>query len=342
MSNEIPEAVRDVAELEELLSRPNPRVVEMMKRLDGDLMVIGATGKVGPHVARVALRAIKAAGIDKKVYVVARSAMDKLESEGAIQCRCDLQDLDAVAKLPKVKNVVFLVGFKFGAEAAKSQTWAINALVPYHVARHFQGSRIVSYSTGCVYPVMHVMTGGADETTLPEPVGEYAQSCLARERVFDHFAEAGKEEVLHFRLNYAVECRYGVLYDIATKVWSGMPVDVTTGYANVLWQGDVANETWMCLEHVSSPATIMNITGPETFSVRWAAKEFGRLMGKEPVFSGEENGMAYLNNSAKATGLFGYPTVSLTQVMALTANWIMNGGPGLGKPTHFETQNGKY
>lgn len=339
---EIPESVKTVEELDELLGRPNAQTVEMMKRLDGDIMIIGATGKVGPYVARVALRAIKAAGVDKKVYVVARSSMDALEAEGAIQIRCDMQDMDAVAALPKVKNVVFMIGFKFGSLGAKAKTWAINAVVPYHVARHFQGSRIVSYSTGCVYPVENFITGGSTEATEPLPVGEYAQSCLARERIFDGFADEGKEEVLHFRLNYAVECRYGVLYDIAEKVWNDKPVDVTSGFANVLWQGDVANQTLLCLEHTSSPATILNITGPEMFSIRWAAMEFGRLMGKTPQISGVENGRAYLNNAFKAIGLFGYPTVPLVKVMALTANWIMNGGPGLGKPTHFETQDGKY
>lgn len=342
MANGFPESAKDVKELEELLSRPNPQVVELFKQLDGDLMVIGATGKVGPHVARVALRAVKAAGVDKKVYVVARSPMEALEAEGAIAIRCDLQDLDAVAKLPKVKNVVFLVGFKFGAEVAKSQTWAINATVPYHVARHFQGSRIVSYSTGCVYPIMNISTGGATEDTIPEPVGEYAQSCLARERMFDFFAEKGVEQVTHFRLNYAVECRYGVLYDIGRKVWAGEPVDVTTGYANVLWQGDVANQTWLCLKLASSPATVINITGPEMFSVRWAAIEFGKIFGRKPEFKGTENGMGYLNNASKAIGLFGYPTVTLMDVIRLTANWIKAGGAGLNKPTHFEAQDGKY
>lgn len=342
MPERLPENITSVSELDELLSRPNPRVVDMMKTLDGDLMVIGATGKIGPHVARMALRAVAASGRKREVYAVARGPMDALGAEGAHALRCDLLDADAVAHLPRVRNVIFLVGFKFGAEGAKSRTWAVNTIVPYHVARHFRGSRIVSYSTGCIYPVMNISTGGATEETVPEPVGEYAQSCLGRERMFDYYADQGQEQVLHFRLNYAVECRYGVLYDIARKVWANEPVDVTTGFANVLWQGDVVSDTLLSLGMTTSPATILNVTGPETFAVRQVACDFGRLMGRKPVFTGTENNMGYLSNATRALSIFGNPQVPLGTLIKWTASWVMNGGPSLGKPTHFETQNGKY
>ncbi|MDD4098078.1 MAG: NAD(P)-dependent oxidoreductase [Lentisphaeria bacterium] len=342
MSDHWPDTITSQDQLDELQSRPSSRLIEMMKTLDGDVMVIGATGKIGPHMVRMACRAVEASGLPRRVYAVARSEMTALEQAGAVAIRCDLLDQAAVERLPRVRNVIFMVGFKFGAESAKSMTWAVNAIAPYHVARHFQGSRIVVYSTGCVYPVMSIRSGGATEATLPEPVGEYAQSCLGRERMFDYFADRGLEQVVQLRLNYAVECRYGVLYDVASKVLNGAPVDLTTGYANVIWQGDVCNQTFLSLPVASSPATILNVTGPEMFSIRQVALEFGRLMDRTPVFQGEENGYGYLNNSSRAAGLFGYPQVPLATLVRWTAAWLLDGGAGLGKPTHFETQDGKY
>ncbi|MGI6355766.1 MAG: NAD(P)-dependent oxidoreductase [Lentisphaerae bacterium] len=342
MLNNLPEKIANQEQLDELQSRPSQRLIEMMQTLDGDVMVIGATGKIGPHVVRMACRAVQASGVSRRVYAVARSEMTDLEQAGATTIRCDLLDPEAVARLPRVRNVIFLVGFKFGAESAKSMTWAVNVLAPYHVARHFQGSRIVVFSTGCVYPVMSIRSGGATEDTPPEPVGEYAQSCLGRERMFDVFADQGQEEVVHFRLNYAVECRYGVLYDVASKVMAGTPIDLTTGYANVIWQGDVCNQSLLAFSATTAPATILNVTGPEMFSIRQVALEFGRLMKRTPVFSGEENGFGYLSNSTRAAGLFGYPQVPLATLIRWAAAWILDGGASLGKPTHFETQDGKY
>lgn len=339
---DLPDAIRTVAELEETLSRPSAALVESMRTLDGDVMILGAGGKIGPTMARMAKRAIDQAGVAKNVIAVDVLPLPALAAMGVKTLQCDMLDLDAVARLPKVKNVVFMIGRKFGSTGSESLTWAINVVVPYHVARHFQGSRIASFSTGCVYPVMDIRTGGATEETAADPVGEYAMSSLGRERMFDIFADSGKENVVHIRLNYAVELRYGVLMDIATKIAAGEPVDLTTGYANVIWQGDACNQVLRSFTFASSPATILNITGPEMFSIRAVAKRFGQLLGKDVVFCGEENGRGYLNNATKANALFGNPSVPLGKILEWTAHWLCNGGETLGKPTHFETQNGKY
>lgn len=338
----LPSEINTIQELDEMLSRPSPRLVEYMKTLQGDIMILGAGGKVGPTLVRTAQRAIQAAGVKKDIVAVDVLPMPALEADGVKTITCDLLDLEAVAKLPQVENVIYMVGRKFGSTGQEWLTWGINVIIPYHVARAFTGSRIAAFSTGCVYPVMHVDTGGATEDVPAEPVGEYAQSCLGRERMFDYYSEKFGEKVVHIRLNYAIDLRYGVLYDIASKVWAGEPVDVTTGIANVIWQGDVSNQVLMSFDQASSPAAILNVTGPEIISIRETAVKFGKLMGKDVTFSGVENGKGYLNNPTKATKLFGAPTVSFDQMLQWIAHWIMIGGENLGKPTHFETQNGKY
>jgi nucleoside-diphosphate-sugar epimerase len=268
--------------------------------------------------------------------------LTELDAEGIKTIACDLLDLQQVEQLPRVKNIIFMAGMKFGATGNEPLTWAINVIVPYHVARTFTDARIAAFSTGCVYPVMHVFSGGPTEETPPDPVGEYAMSCLGRERMFDYLSQAQNGKVVHIRLNYSVELRYGVLYDIASSIWNEEPVDVTTGFANVIWQGDASSQIIQSLSLASSPATILNVTGPETFSVRQVALKFGELMGKKVRFTGEENGMAYINNASRASELFGYPNVPLGKVVEWTADWIQRGGANLGKPTHFETQDGKY
>ncbi|MHB9022727.1 MAG: NAD-dependent epimerase/dehydratase family protein [Armatimonadota bacterium] len=338
----LPKAVNTVEELDELISRPSERLVEYMKTLQGDIMVLGAGGKVGPTICRTAKRAIELAGVKKDVYAVDVVPMPALEAAGFKTINCDMMDLEAVSRLPQVENIIYMIGRKFGSVGAEWLTWAINVVVPYHVARAFPQSRIAAFSTGCVYPVMHVDTGGATEEVPAEPIGEYAQSCLGRERMFDIYSERDGEKVVHIRLNYAIDLRYGVLYDIANKVWNGEAVDVTTGYVNVIWQGDVSNQVLMSLDLASSPAKILNVTGPEIVSVRETAEKYAKLMGKTAVFSGKENGYGYLNNSAQATALYGKPTVSVDQMIEWIANWIIIGGENLGKPTHFETQDGKY
>jgi len=338
----LPKIIRSVEELDELLSRPNPNLVESLKTLSGDIMILGAGGKVGPTLALMAKRAVDAAGVKKRIIAVDVQPLDELAKKGIETLSCNMLDLDSVAKLPKVENIVYMVGRKFGSTGSESLTWAINVIVPYHVARTFTASRISAFSTGCVYPVVDVKTGGATEIMPADPVGEYAQSCLGRERMFDYFAENKGERVTHVRLNYAIELRYGVIHDIAAKVWAGESVDVTTGFANGIWQGDACNQALMALEMATSPATILNVTGPEIFSIREVAQTLGRLMGKEVKFSGQENGLGYLNNSRKANSLFGNPSVPLGRVIEWVAHWVKAGGASLGKATHFETQNGKY
>lgn len=333
---------RSIEELDEFLSQPSPRLVETLKRLSGDIMILGAGGKVGPTLALMAKRAVDAAGVKKRVIAVDVQPLESLAQKGIETIACNMLDLDAVARLPKVENIIYMVGRKFGSTGSESLTWAINVIVPYHVAKTFTGSRISAFSTGCVYPVVDIKTGGSTEIMPADPIGEYAQSCLGRERMFDYFAENKGERVVHIRLNYAIELRYGVIHDIASKIWSGESVDVTTGFANGIWQGDACNQAIMALEYASSPATILNVTGPEIFSIREVALTLGRLMGKDVKFTGQENGMGYLNNARKANALFGNPTVPLGQVIEWVAQWVKSGGTSLGKATHFETQNGKY
>jgi len=268
--------------------------------------------------------------------------MPALEEGGVETLIADLYDLDAVRRLPRADSVVFMAGRKFGSEGSEWLTWAANCVLPYHVASTFTGSRVAVFSTGCVYPLAHVRSGGSVESTLPDPVGEYAMSCLGRERMFDHFSHEAGERVVHIRLNYSVELRYGVLVDIARKVRGREPIDVTTGYVNVIWQGDACNQVLQALTLASSPPCILNITGPETISVRWLAQRFGELMGIEPVIVGEENGWGYLSNASRANGLFGNARVPLARVIEWTADWTMRGGPSLDKPTHYQAQDGRY
>ena len=341
---ELPDVINTVEELDEVLTCPSEALIDFMKKLDGDLMVLGAGGKIGPSLTGMAKRAVDAAGVDKKVVAVDVVPLPALAKLGVETLQCDMMDQAAVEKLPQVENIIYMVGRKFGSTGSDSLTWAINVVVAYHVARSFRKSRIAAFSTGCVYPVMHLNTGGATEETPPDPIGEYAMSCLGRERMFDIYAEQKEDplRVAHIRLNYAVELRYGVLWDVATKVWTGEAVDVTTGFANVLWQGDVCDQILRSVELASAPATILNVTGPETFSIREVAHTFGRLMGKEATVTGEENGMGYLSNARKANALLGNPSVPLGRVIEWIAHWVKSGGEDLGKPTHFETQDGKY
>jgi nucleoside-diphosphate-sugar epimerase len=338
----LPDRVTGVEQLGELLSRPSPATVEMFGRLDGDLMVVGASGKIGPSLVRTALRAVAQAGSKAKVIAVDVAPPKELESAGAVAIPCDLLDPRAAARLPKAANVIYMVGRKFGSAGQEHLTWAVNVLAADHAARALHQARVVAFSTGCVYPLMAFESGGATEQTPPAPVGEYAMSCLGRERVFDYFSQTAGLRVLHFRLNYAVELRYGVLVDVAAKVWAGREIDLTTGYANVLWQGDVCNQALRCLEQAASPATALNVTGPELFRIADVARRFGELMGKKPILTGTENGLAYLSNASRARRIFGEPSVDLDRLIRWTADWVASGGASLDKPTHYETQNGTY
>lgn len=343
---EIPQRIETEEQLEELLSRPTPEATDMFTRIEGDVIFLGAGGKIGPSLARMAQRAIDAAGTSKKIYAVSlfesqeqRAGLEKL---GIITIHGDLLDRVFIESLPRVKNVFFLAGMKFGSEENLSLTWAVNSYMPAMVAEHFRDSRIVAFSTGCVYPLVPVESGGSKETDSPEPVGEYAQSCLGRERMFEYSSLKYKNHVTLIRLNYAVELRYGVLVDIATKVKNQQPIDLSMGHFNVIWQGDVNDFVLRSLEIAASPARVLNITGRDTLLVRDAAMEFGRLFGVEPELVGKEAPTALLNNAGNAFDLFGFPRVPVDKVIGWIAGWMKAEKKLLGKPTHFEVRDGKY
>lgn len=338
--------MKTVVELEERLARPGIELIEMMKRLDGDIMILGIGGKMGPTMGRLAVNAIKEAGVSKKVYGVARFSnaeeRAKMESWGIETIVCNLLDPESVKQLPQVKNIIFMAGRKFGTQGSEDQTWAMNVLAPAYIGDHFKESRIVAFSTGCVYPLVPVGSCGCTEEVLPEPVGEYSQSCLGRERIFQNCARKNGTEILLYRLNYAIDLRYGVLHDIAENIMNGKPVDNTVGYFNAIWQGDANSYALRCLEHCANPCAIMNITGPETVSVETAALKLGKLLCKEVHFKGTPGNQCYLNNSAKMCDTFGYPSVAMDTMIRWQAEWILNGGISIGKPTHFEVNNGKF
>ncbi len=344
--NYYPEIISTEEQLEELISRPSDETVRMFDHTDGDIIFLGIAGKIGPSLAHMAKRACETAGIKKRIIGVSRfrslAAKKKLEKMGIETISGDLLDAGFMRTLPIIKNVYFLAGMKFGSEENLSVTWAVNAYMPGLVIDHFKSSRIVAFSTGCVYPLVPVESGGSLETDTPDPVGEYAQSCLGRERVFEFGSIQSKTPVTLIRLNYSVEMRYGVLVDIALKVKSDMPVDLAMGYFNAIWQGDANDMVLRSLEKAASPASILNITGPEILSVREVAQQFGKLFGVEPKFINEEAKTALLNNSGMAYNLFGHPKISTEQVINWTADWLKKDKKILGKPTHFEARDGKY
>lgn len=341
-----PETIENEKQLEELLSRPTNEVVDLFKTLEGDIIFLGIAGKIGPSIARMAQRACAEAGVSKRIIGVSRFSnaqeQAQLENYGIETIKGDLLDPEFVKSLPLAENVIFLAGMKFGAEGKLAQTWAMNAYVPALVAEHYKNSRIVAFSTGCVYPLVPVESGGSLESDRPEAVGEYAQSCLGRERMFEYGSLRYGTPATLVRLNYSVEMRYGVLVDIAAKVKSDQVVDLTMGYFNVIWQGDMNAMSLLCLAHCTSPARIVNLTGPETLSVRQVALEFGKLFGKTPEFSGEEAPTALLSNSALMHDWHGRPTVSPEQIIRWIAGWLDNGNRLLNKQTHFEVRDGKY
>ena len=333
--------IRTEEELEELLSRPTAADVATMQSLDGPVLILGAGGKMGPTLA---MRAKRAGA--KNVIAVARfSSADvrkRIESAGIEIIAADLLGPDALDKLPDAPNVIFMAAMKFGTTGAEHLTWAMNSYLPGRVAEKYRSSRIVSFSTGNVYPLVPITSGGATEATPPSPVGEYAQSALGRERMFEYGSQVFGTPGVILRLNYACELRYGVLLDIGNKVFQHQPVDLSMGMANVIWQGDANSVCLQALRHCQQPPLILNLTGPETLSVRWIAREFGERFNVEPKFEGTESSTALLNNSAQCTRLFGYPTVTPLEMIDWIADWIGAGGATLGKPTHFETRDGRF
>ena len=335
-----------VETLEAFLSRPSPALVADVAGLDGDIMVMGAGGKMGPTLALLAQCAMEASGSGHRVIAVSRFSEpglgERLRSAGIETIACDLVAPGALASLPLAPNVVFMVGMKFGATGQEPRTWAINSFLPGLVAERFQDSRMVAFSSGNVYPLAPVAYGGSVEETPPAPIGEYAQSVLGRERVLQFFAEQHKTPLLLFRLNYAVEMRYGVLVDIAQRVACAQPIDISMGHVNVIWQGDANTYALRALRLADVPSRILNVTGPETLSVRQIAQSFGRLLGKQPILEGVEQADALLSNAQAAHGLLGYPNVSVDQAIRWTADWIEAGLPTLDKPTKYQVRTGKF
>ncbi len=344
--NEWPAGFDRVQELEEFMSRPTPEVIEALSALDGDLIILGVGGKMGPTLAMLARRSLDQAGVNKQVIGVSRFSTpglaERLREAGVETISCDLMNPDALAALPEARNVIYMVGFKFGATGHESLTWAMNSFLPGMVARKFRHSRIVLFSSGNVYPLVPVLQGGCTEETPPSPVGEYAQSVLGRERIFTHFARQFDIPALIFRLNYAVEMRYGVLLDIAQKVWAGEPIDLSMGHCNVIWQGDANAYALRALTLAESPPRVLNITGPETVSVRRVALRFGELLGKEPLLMGEEQDTALLSDATQAHALLGYPKVPLGRIIEWVAHWVRSAGPTLNKPTKFQVRDGRF
>lgn len=339
----LPPRFDNEAELEEVMTRPDAALVEDLARLDGDIAILGVGGKMGPTLARLAKRAAPG----KRIIGVARFSEPGLEqslSSHGVECiKADLLDRAQVQRLPEVANVVYMAGRKFGSQGAEDLTWAMNVYAPALVAERYARARIAFFSTGCVYPFVDIRHGGATEAApLQPPPGDYAASCVGRERLFEYGARAFGTRIVALRLNYAIDTRYGVLHDVATKVMKGQPVDVTSGHVNVIWQGDANAWALRALHLAASPGDAINITGPETVSVRWLAEAFAARFGKKAIIVGQEADTGWLNNAARAFRLFGYPSVSLETLVDWVADWMATGKASLGKETHFDTRDGVF
>lgn len=336
----------DLALLEQELFKPSDALLSDIKDLEGDIIFLGVGGKMGPSMAKLAKIAVDRVGVKKRIIGVSRftdkEAQAVLENDGIETIAADLLNERELAALPDAANVMYLAGTKFGTTGKEAFTWAMNAYLPGRVAERFRGSKIVAFSTGNVYPYSEVTSGGTSEEHAPAPVGEYAQSCLGRERIFQYFSEKYRIPTLIYRLNYAIDLRYGVILEIAKSVIEGRPIDLTTGNVNVIWQGDANEIALRCFRHCDVPAKLLNVTGPETISVKWLAEQVGLLVQKSPIFINEIQPTALLNNASQCHQLFGYPRVTLRQMIELTVNWLQGGGKTINKPTHFQERKGQY
>ena len=337
-----PATIPDEESLEEVLSRPDPALIADLAAAPGDILVLGAAGKMGPTLCRLAKRADPA----RRVIAVARwsepGLRERMEGWGIECLTADFTDDAALAALPDAPNVVFMAARKFGSTGNEALTWAMNVLLPARVAARWPQARTVFFSTGNVLPLVPVGSGGADEGTIPAPVGEYAASCLGRERVFQHAGATRGTPGFGIRLNYAIDLRYGVLHDLALKLLAGTPVPLAMGHANVIWQGDANSWTLRALRHADPSCPVLNVTGPETLSIRWAATQLAARLGVEAHFSGEEAPTALLSNAAAAFARFGYPRVPVLTLLDWVADWARGGGRSLGKATKFEVRDGRF
>lgn len=342
----LPETIADVTQLDALLSEPTAALVDVMRGLDGDIIVLGVAGKMGPTLARMAKRASDQAGVPRRVIGVARFSdhrqQEALQAHGVQTIACDLLDAAAVGRLPDAPHVIFMAGRKFGSSGRESLTWAMNCHVPAIVCQRYASSRIAALSTGNVYGLTRVGRGGSLESDAPRPAGEYAMSCLGRERMFEHFSTSAGTPTAILRLNYATELRYGVLVDLARRVRAGETIDVTMGHVNVIWQGDANAMALTALGRVASPPFIVNLAGPEELSVRETCEKLAAAMGCVVRFTGREAGDALLSNGARGWSALGQPRVNASRLIAWTADWVTRGGDSLDKPTQFESRDGRF
>lgn len=347
-SGRAPPAPSTDDELEELLSRPGPAVEATFRRLPGDLLILGAGGKMGPSLAAMARRALDAVGDGRRVIAASRWRDDPHGQAGRLRAigvdveYCDLAERAAVTRLPDAPNVVYMAGRKFGTSSDPSSTWAGNVLVPAIVAERFRDARLVVFSSGNVYPRSPIASGGSREGDPLTPIGEYANSCVGRERVVEHLARSHGTKVALVRLSYAIGLRYGVLLDIGLRVWRGESVDLRMGRVNVIWQGDANDQALRLLEHAASPPLAVNVTGPEAVAVADLATRLGELLGRPPALTGAPGPDALLSDTSLARRLLGEPRVPLDWMLRWTASWIRRGGTMLDRPTHFEARDGRY
>lgn len=339
---QLPDRLQDVTQLDELLSQPSQALIDDLAAVPGAILVLGVSGKVGPTVAHMAKRADPT----RRVIGVARFSQAgirrRLEAGGVECVQADLLSRAALAALPDAPNIIFMAGRKFGSTGGEALTWAMNAHIPSLVAERFPRSRMVVFSTACVYPFVEATgPGAAEEHTPLDPVGEYANSCVARERLFEYFSQRLGTPGCLLRLSYAIDLRYGVLHDVAEKIVARQPVDLRMGYANVIWQGDASERALRALRQCRSPCVPLNLSGPKV-AIREIAEGLGRRLGMDPVFTGTEAETALLVDCSKADDLFGPPTVGLELMLDWTADWIRRGGASLGKPTHYESRDGRY
>jgi dTDP-4-dehydrorhamnose reductase len=341
-----PDPPRNDDALEEVLSRPTPSVVDALRNAPGDVIVLGAGGKMGPSLTTMVRRAADRLGDGRTVIAVSRfssaAAAERLERAGVKIVRAELGDRDAVTALPDAPNVIYMAGQKFGTRDLPSRTWAVNTLVPAMVAERYATSRIVAFSTGNVYPLSAANSSGSKETDPLTPTGEYANSCVGRERVLEHLSRTNSTRMAIIRLNYAVDLRYGVLVDIAHRVADGEPVRVTMGYVNVIWQGDANAQAIRALPLAASPPLSINVTGPERLSVREVATRLGAALGRTSIIEGTEAPDALLSDTTLAQSLFGPPSVSAETLIDWVGDWVSRGGSRLGKATRFEVRDGRF
>lgn len=343
---ELPDKLETEEELDELLSRPTPATIKALSQFTGDILVLGVGGKMGPTLARLLKRATDETGLEIQIVGVSRFSsphiQKKLDKIGIKTISSDLLMEGAIDSLPELPFVIYMVGRKFGTGIDSSHTWAANTFLSALVARKFKDSKIVVFSTGNVYPLLSVQSGGATESTPLDPIGEYAQTCLGRERIFEYFCHKYGTNALFFRLNYAIDLRYGVLLDIAQKVFYAQPIDLRMGFVNVIWQGDANNYAAQALAFCENPPISLNVTGSEIISIQWLANQFGQIMNKSPIFKYEEQETALLSNASKCHQLLGDPQVPLDKMINWVAHWVTIGGPTLNKPTNFEIRNGRF